>query len=168
MKLELIENKTSQEIGDIWREYHKNKDCISGSLTPNQFDLIFQRGTAYPTFLLPLPHDHGYEFIVCQFEANKIHMTPLIWYQTHKENAPECLVLSFFNELRTSKDLILMRGQFDQNSINVQQAQFLANELQLYYGSHNSRRLELLETFTKKPIQFKHMELIKELKTLSL
>lgn len=95
-------------------------------------------------------------------------MTPLLWYQTHKENAPECLTMVHYTELKDSKGVVLMRGEFDKKSISVQEAQCLANELQLYYSTDDPKRLQLLETFTSKPDAFKHMDLIAQLETIQL
>ncbi|XP_057336550.1 ATP synthase mitochondrial F1 complex assembly factor 1 [Microplitis mediator] len=168
MKLELLEDKGKQEITDIWLNYHKQKDCICGVMEPEIFDVMFEKGTEYPTFVLPLPRENGYEFILSQFSGTEVHMTPLIWYQTHQENAPECLKIIHYTDLRESKGLILMKGEFDTKSLDVQEAQCLANELQLYYTKNNPDRLKLLETFTKRPDEFKHMDLIAQLETITL
>ncbi|XP_046595543.1 methionine--tRNA ligase, mitochondrial [Neodiprion lecontei] len=168
MKVELIEGKSRDEIIQIWQEYHRQKDCISGAMSAQQYKKLFERGKEYPTFLLPLPRSEGYEFILSQFYDTEIHMTPLLWYQVHKENAPECLSMTHYAELAETKDLVLMRGEFDTKSINVQEAQCLVNELQLYYATDDSDRLRMLEKFTKKPDDFKHMDLIANLETISL
>lgn len=168
MKMDMIGDKTKDEIANIWTDYHKDKDYICGILTVEQFDKMFERGKKYSTFLLSLPRKHGYEFIVSQFYGLEIHMTPLLWYQAHKENAPECLTMVHYTELKDNKGIVLMRGEFDKNCISVQEAQCLANELQLYYCTDNTQRLQLLETFTKKPDEFKHMDLIAQLETIQL
>lgn len=168
MKVDMIQDKTKDEIIDIWKSYHTDKDYICGILTVDQFDKMFNRGKQYSTFLLPLPRKEGYEFIVSQFYGLEVHMTPLLWYQAHKENAPECLTMVHYTEFKDDKGIVLMRGEFDSKTINVQEAQCLANELQLYYCTENPKRLQLLETFTRKPDQFKHMDLIAQLETLDL
>lgn len=168
MKVDLIKDKSKEEIIEIWNEYHKHKDCICGTMTPEQYDKMFTRGKQYSTFLLPLPREQGYEFIMCQFYGLEVHMTPLLWYQTHKENAPECLTMIHYTELKDNKGVVLMRGEFDTKLLQVQEAQCLANELQLYYCNDNEQRLQLLETFTHKPNEFKHMDLIAQLETISL
>lgn len=167
MKIELIKDKSKEEITQIWYEYHKQKDCICGVLTKDQFNKMFERGKKYSTFLLPLPRENGYEFIVTQFHGTEMHMTPLLWYQTHKENAPECLTMIHYTELLDSKGIVLMKGEFDTKSISAQEAQCLANELQMYYCSDHTQRLRLLQLFTEKPDEFKHMDLIAHLETIS-
>lgn len=61
-----------------------------------------------------------------------------------------------------------MRGEYDSNVINAQEAQCLANQLQLYYSQNNESKIELLKRFTREPDSFKHMDVIKELENLSI
>ena len=53
-------------------------------------------------------------------------------------------------------------------SQNTHDAQFLANQVQLFYGSDDPSKLVLLEQFHKSPSEFKHMELISQLEKLDL
>ncbi|CAL7938226.1 unnamed protein product [Xylocopa violacea] len=168
MKVDMIQDKTKDEIINIWIDYHKDKDFICGILTVEQFDKMFERAKCYSTFILPLPRKQGYEFILSQFYGLEIHMTPLSWYHAHKENAPECLTMIYYTEFKDSKGIILMRGEYDKNCISVQEAQFLANELQLYYCVDIPKRIQSLETFTKKPDEFKHKDLIAQLEAIQL
>uniref|UniRef100_A0A182MQW6 ATP synthase mitochondrial F1 complex assembly factor 1 n=1 Tax=Anopheles culicifacies TaxID=139723 RepID=A0A182MQW6_9DIPT len=109
----------------------------------------------------------GYEFIMLQFAANTVHFTPLLNYQVHKENAPECLNMTMFTEC-SDKGIVLMRGEYDSKVLNAQEAQCLANQVQLYYSQNNESKVHLLETFTKNPDQFKHMDIIDELNNLKI
>ena len=61
-----------------------------------------------------------------------------------------------------------MRGEYDNKVLTAQEAQCLANQLQLYYTQSHPRKVEILETFTKKPENFKHMDVIKELDNLEI
>jgi len=168
LKVDLLTDKTPEEIKFIWSEFHKTKDVVYATLEPAVFKRIHDNSAQFPLFLFPLPRDQGYEFIVCEFNGNTAHFTPLIAYQTHKENAPECLTMDFFDELSEAKGLVLMKGEFDKNVISVLDAQFLANNLQLYYAENNPRRLKLLETFNRKPDEFKYMDLVAEIDLLNI
>ncbi|KAF2885515.1 hypothetical protein ILUMI_20665 [Ignelater luminosus] len=168
MKLELIQDKDVNEIKRIWEEYHKTKDVIAATIPIEIYNEINSKATNYPTFLFAIPRTQGYEFIVCQFYRNTVHFTPLLNYQVHKENAPECLTIVHYTEFKDNKGIVLMRGEFDKNVLNVQEAQCLANQLQLYYGQNDPQKIALLEQFTKRPDEFKHMDLIKQIETLSL
>lgn len=52
-----------------------------------------------------------------QYSTGSFYFTPLIKYQKFKENAPVCLSLIHYTELRENKDLILMRGEWDKDAI---------------------------------------------------
>lgn len=167
MKIELVADKTTEEIKHIWLEYHKQKEVLIATIPVDQYDRQMARGRLHPMFIVPLPRSEGFEFFLFQFAANTVHFTPLLCYQVHKENAPECLNIVHYTELR-DKGVILMRGEYDKNVINAKEAQCLANQLQLYYAQNNESKLRILETFTKKPAEFKHTDVINELANLSL
>lgn len=168
MKVELLQDKTSDEIKQIWLDYHKDKDVIVSVVPKDIYETLHQRGLEFPTFILPVPRSQGYEFIMCQFVAHEVHFTPLIAFQTHKENAPECLTITFYPDLQDSKGIVLMKGEYDPDILNAQEAQCLANELQLFYAQNNEGRLKLLQKFTYSPNEFHHMDLISEVEHLSL
>lgn len=81
MKLDLIENKTADEIKGIWLEYHKEKDVLVATIPSETYKMLEQRGKNHPIFILPLPRSQGYEFFLLQFASNTVHFTPLICYQ---------------------------------------------------------------------------------------
>ncbi|KAL9899371.1 ATP synthase mitochondrial F1 complex assembly factor 1 isoform 1-T2 [Glossina fuscipes fuscipes] len=167
MKTELIEDKNADEISKIWLEYHKTKDVLAATLTLEHYDALMETAKKHPIFLLPLPRSEGFEFIMLQFASNAVHFTPLLAYQVHNENAPECLTLSHYSECR-EKGIILMRGEYDSKVLNGQEAQCLANQLQMFYCKTDKGKQRLLETFTNKPREFKHKDLIKEVENIQL
>lgn len=61
-----------------------------------------------------------------------------------------------------------MRGEYDNKVLTPIEAQCLANQLKLYYLESDPRKIEILETFTKKPEDFKHMDVIKQLENLTI
>lgn len=81
MKIELLNDKSAEEIKQIWFEYHKTKDVITATLTTEQYEALMKKGNEHPIFILPLPRSEGYEFIMLQFAANTVHFTPLLAYQ---------------------------------------------------------------------------------------
>ncbi|XP_026726771.1 ATP synthase mitochondrial F1 complex assembly factor 1 [Trichoplusia ni] len=166
-KLELVEDKDARDIQTIWEEYHKNKQVISATIPRDTYANLQDNMKLSPTFLFPLPRSQGYEFVMCQSYGNTVHFTPLLAYQVHKENAPECLTMVHYTEL-AEKGIILMRGEYDKNVLDSQEAQCLANQFQMYYSGKDATKLQLLQTFTKNPDTFKHMDLIAQLENISL
>ncbi|KNC25001.1 hypothetical protein FF38_11885 [Lucilia cuprina] len=167
MKIELVQDKTAEEISKIWFEYHKTKDVLAATLTVQQFNSLMERAKKHPIFLLPLPRSEGFEFIMLQFANNTVHFTPLLAYQVHAENAPECLTIVHYTEM-SDKGVILMRGEYDSKVLTAQEAQCLVNELQMFYCINDEAKQKLLDTFTNRPDEFKHMDLIKEVENIQL
>ncbi|KAJ6637982.1 ATP synthase mitochondrial F1 complex assembly factor 1 [Pseudolycoriella hygida] len=167
MRVELLQDKSVDEIKHIWLEYHKQKEVLVATIPTAVYETQMKRGKEHPIFIFPLPRSEGFEFFLAQFALNTVHFTPLLCYQVHKENAPECLKMVHYTEF-SDKGLVLMRGEFDTKVINPQEAQCLINQLQLYYSQDNASKLQLLEKFTKEPANFKHMDVIKELENISL
>ncbi|XP_053605496.1 ATP synthase mitochondrial F1 complex assembly factor 1 [Plodia interpunctella] len=166
-KIDLVVDKEASEIQTIWEEYHKNKEVISATVPQRVYVTLQQHMVQYPTFLFPLPRSQGYEFIMCQNHGHTVHFTPLLAYQVHKENAPECLTMVHYTELE-NKGIVLMRGEYDKNVLNGQEAQCLANQFQMYYSGHEEKKLKLLQNFTQNPETFKHMNLISQLENIGL
>lgn len=73
-----------------------------------------------------------------------------------------------YTELKDSKGIVLMRGEFDKNVVDAKEAQCLANQLQLYYTQNDPNKIRLLDIFTNKPDEFKHADLVKEIESISL
>ncbi|KAL4703823.1 hypothetical protein ACJJTC_016790 [Scirpophaga incertulas] len=166
-KTELVKDKSAVEIKCIWEEYHKNKEVISAIIPQDQYTIIYNNMKEFPIFLFPLPRSQGYEFIMCQTYGHTVHFTPLLAYQVHKENAPECLTIIHYNELR-EKGIVLMRGEYDKNVLNGKEAQCLANQFQMYYNGKDDKKVHIMQKFVKNPHKFKHMDLISELENITL
>ena len=115
MKLSLVKDKSTEEISEIWRQYHANKDAVSAVIPIEMYSEMKLRFKEFPTFLFPLPRKQGYEFVVVQFDGDVAHFTTLINYQAFKENAPECLTIDHFPELAEEKGIVLMVGEYDKN-----------------------------------------------------
>jgi len=96
---------------------------------------------------------------MCQFVDQSCYFTSLLNYQAFKENAPICLTVTYFTEFQKEKEIVLMRGEYD-NSLKAHEAQCLTNQLQLYYGGQDAEKTELLWKFNKQPEAFKHLDLI--------
>lgn len=162
MKVELLESKSAQDIETIWNQYHKERSGLYAVIPDKFFTEMQSRFKKYPTFVFPLPRAQGYEFIMCQYLDHTCYFTSLLNYQTFKENAPVCLTINFFLELRNAKGIVLMRGELDENALKIHEAQCLANQFQLYYGGNDVKKEKYLWTFNRQPESFRHMDLLQD------
>jgi len=168
MKVDLLADKTPEEIALVWTEYWKNKDAVSAVIPVETYNNMEKRFQEFNTFLFPLPRDQGYEFVMVQFLGHEAHFSTLINYQAHRENAPECLGMIHYTELAQSKGIVLMVGEYDKQVLGPKEAKCLADMVEIYYSRPNERKLELLTKFTKTPHLFHHMDIIDEMNTLSI
>lgn len=82
MKVELVQDKSAEEISSIWQQYHIQKeDVVAATIPAKDYDQLSARSSQFPVFLFPLPRSQGYEFIMLQFQGNTVHFTPLLYYQ---------------------------------------------------------------------------------------
>ena len=166
MKLDLLKEKTAEEIGKIWNSYFKTKDSVTAVIPSLSFDHIVKSKKEFPMFLYPLPKSEGYEFVLSQFtNQNRCFFTSLINFQAYGDSAPWQLSLIYYTEFKESKGIVLMAGEFDTNCINILEAQCLVQQQQLFYATDNPTRLKLLMQFNCAPNSFKYMDLIKEIES---
>eukprot|EP00096_Caligus_rogercresseyi_P013483 TRINITY_DN6124_c0_g2_i2.p1 TRINITY_DN6124_c0_g2~~TRINITY_DN6124_c0_g2_i2.p1 ORF type:complete len:299 (-),score=98.79 TRINITY_DN6124_c0_g2_i2:231-1127(-) len=168
MKTELLMDKSKEEISSIWQEYHSKKTSISAVIPVEVFDEMKIRFREFNTFLFPLPRKEGYEFVVAQFSGHEAHFTTLINFQAYKENAPECLTMVHYPELAQEKGIVLMVGEFDSNVLSIAEAQCLANQVEMYYYRPSPPKSALMDTFLRRPNEFKHADLIAQMESVAL
>lgn len=163
LNLEMVKEKTAEEIGQIWTQYFATKDTISAVIPAMKFELMQKRAQSCPTFLYALPRAEGYEFFVGQWSSKHLHFTSLINIQTLAENAPSQLILYHYCELQEDKGIVLLTAEMDSTFLGVHEAQCLASQVPLFYATDRLETFGLVETFNHKPDKFKHMSVIAEL-----
>jgi len=167
MKVELLSPLSADEVSKLWTSYWTQRTAVCGVVPADTYTAIKTAAAIYSKFLLPLPRDTGYEFVFTQFHADEFHVCTLANYQAHQENAPECLCLVHYTDLR-DKGVVLMKGEYDTKVLSPQEAQYLANQLQLYYDGRDAAKLALVRCFNVTPHLFDHTSLITQLESLSL
>uniref|UniRef100_A0A0B6ZSV3 ATP synthase mitochondrial F1 complex assembly factor 1 n=2 Tax=Arion vulgaris TaxID=1028688 RepID=A0A0B6ZSV3_9EUPU len=165
LKMELIQDKTSQEITQIWNQYHSGKDCVFTVLKTEEYQNLMVKAKECPVFVYPIRRDDGFEFILSQFDRNEVYFTPLGMFQLVRENAPPCLTVIHYTELMQDKGIVLMNGQFDQKVLNQQLALSLVQQMSIFYG-RDSKYYDMVHRFNYQPVKFQYQELIDALKSL--
>ncbi|KAM4629154.1 ATP synthase mitochondrial F1 complex assembly factor 1 [Polymixia lowei] len=168
LNLDMIQDKTGEEIAELWMKYYSTKNTISAVIPTQTFELIFSRAKSCSMFLFALPQKEGYEFFLGQWAGYEFHFTSLINVQTRGEHAPSQLILYHYPDLQDSKGIVLMTAEMDPKFITVHQAQCLANQVQLFYGTQRQETFRLVEAFNHRPADFSHMAVIAELEQSGL
>lgn len=162
MNTDLIREKPAEEISELWKKHFESKDVVYAILPTEEYKEIQLKAKDFPVFVYPLPRGEGYEFFVQQWNGNGCHFTPLLSYQTHKENSPTCLSLRHYTELAEDKGIVLMVGHPDLNILSVSESQLLALQVKMFYGIQSALKFNLVRVFNNSPNTFKYMELVKE------
>ncbi|KAI8147525.1 ATP11 protein-domain-containing protein [Fennellomyces sp. T-0311] len=164
VNLELLEKEDAETVGQIWTQYHADKDCITAVIPKETYDTIFKRSQQYPLFVVPMPRESGVEFFFMQFNFHQCHFTSLLEYKAKGAEARPFLTISHFPELADSKNIVLMKGEISDNPrmIDTQNAQFLAFILQQFYATGGESKFKLVEKFHKEPHNFDYQELMNE------
>jgi len=165
MRLELLHDLPTAEITELWKNYHVDKNYVCAVINSDDYKLFQEMIGRYPVFLLALPKNGGFEFIYTQGQFSTLLFTKLSSYQLHGENAPVILSLRFYTDLSESKQIILMRGEYDPDSLSPIEAQSLVNQHQIFYNkgisADDQQRLKLVESFNTKPEEFDYNLLLK-------
>ncbi|OCT82713.1 ATP synthase mitochondrial F1 complex assembly factor 1 isoform X1 [Xenopus laevis] len=160
LNIDLIKDKDADNIKEIWKQYFSSRDTVYAVIPGESFELIQRRAQTCPSFLYALPRKEGYEFFVGQWSGNELHFTALINIQTAGDAAPSQLILYHFPEFQKDKGIVLMTSEIDTKFLNVQEAQCLANQVQLFYASDRAETHRLVEMFNHKSDEFKYMAVV--------
>ncbi|KAJ2850426.1 hypothetical protein IWW36_001916 [Coemansia brasiliensis] len=162
MKVEMLENKTAEEIGEIWTAYHATKDAVSAAIPAETYQRLLQVARKNPLFVLPLPREgQGVEFYFMQFDFHQVHFTSLLEYKTNQAQARPYLTLTHYTDFM-DRGIVLMRGELDteRNLLDVPNAQYLALQMQQFYITGGDEKRRLVEAFNHHPDQFDYRQLI--------
>ncbi|BFY99627.1 hypothetical protein BsWGS_02667 [Bradybaena similaris] len=165
LKMDLVHDKTPEEIIRIWNQYHSGKDCVFAVLKAEEYENLREKSKECPVFVYPVRRDDGFEFILSQFDINEVYFTPLGMFQLVRENAPPCLTLTHYTDLMEDKGIVLMNGQYDEKVLKQQLALSLVQQMSIFYG-RNSKFYNLVHRFNYEPHNFQYQELIDAFKSL--
>lgn len=111
VKLELLENESTEKIEKIWTEYHREKsDSLAAALSGETYKLFVQRAGASPFFIFPVYRKGGFFNMLCQFQDTCFLVTYLEAFKENPGLAPPCLTVSLYDDMVESKDIGLLRA----------------------------------------------------------
>ncbi|KAJ2345897.1 hypothetical protein GGF43_005105, partial [Coemansia sp. RSA 2618] len=154
MRLDRLEGKTADEIGEIWTQYHAQRDDTIAAVIPTHvYQRLLQTARRNPIFVLPLPRENqGVELYFMQFDFHQVHFTSLLEYKTNQTQARPFLTLTHYTDF-IDRGVVLMRGEVDteRRMLDAQGAQLLALLMQQFYITGGEEKRKLLETFNQRP-----------------
>ncbi|KAH9102773.1 hypothetical protein LEN26_006808 [Aphanomyces euteiches] len=171
VKLDELEKEAPDAIRRIWNDYHDDKtDAMGRVLTQNEFRTLVDRAKKCAFFVFPVyrvnkdTNEEGYFTMLSQFQDKCFLLTTLDAYRENPAQAPPCLTVSIFDDLVSSKELALIRGDVA-NLLDKDEASRLLDSLIQRYV--NDAHYSTVESFNLKPQEFSFDAYLEECKKLN-
>ncbi|RKO97057.1 hypothetical protein CXG81DRAFT_9414 [Caulochytrium protostelioides] len=194
MNVEKLGPLTAEQVGALWNGYHARKALSLSGVMPSDFwARLAARAARCPTFVLPLPRDGGWEFVLMEWQGRVLSFTPLVEYKAHGAAARPHLVVTHFTELAQDKGLVLMAGEITPcpkaaaeallasppgsdpvaaaarpptGLLTPAEAQNLVYQMQEFYVTGSDTKRALVQTFHEDPARFAYHQVIEAVEKL--
>ncbi|KAF5828377.1 assembly factor 1 for F1 component of mitochondrial ATP synthase [Dunaliella salina] len=156
VKLEELENKTTEEISAIWLQYHADvaDNRVASVMSAEEWTLLQERGKKSPMFVLPVAKPGGgFLTMVTQMQLPFTLVTLLEEYKRNGPGAAACMVVTHYPELSQSKKVVLTRGDLlDPKQVPAEEARAVLELLRAYYTDHEDYKAVF--DFNHNPMRF--------------
>ncbi|XP_075505417.1 uncharacterized protein LOC142542586 isoform X2 [Primulina tabacum] len=157
-----VKNKSSEEIADIWDDYHLGRGHIGASMKAKVYHLVEHRAVDCRYFVIPLWKGSGYTTMFVQVQMPHMLFTGLEDYKARGTQAAPYFTVSCYTEFADSKDLVLTRGNVVLPSkLSDSEAKWLLETAHSFYL--NDQRYKLVERFNKETREFEFKDVLKAL-----
>jgi len=172
LRIELMKDKTTNEVKDLWLTYHESRDNVHGVILPKDAaSTILNRASGGSSsssssntgggnknkcgfFISPIFRDSGFFMLVSQFmEPNHFVFAYLEDYRLDPTRAQPLLSVTIFDELVNSHDITLVRCDVVNRGVSDHEAyRVMQSHLDAYYSM--KEEFELVQTFNLAPNLF--------------
>ena len=163
MKLEKFRTLDKETLPEVWAAHFSEKPGNFGVSIPAKLaNLIKSRLENYPMFILPISRLTGHEIVLMDAVVGdnfSVQVTGLEEYKKLGIQAPTRSSFTFFTELATEKDLILIHGRFDSTEMNLTQSSLLLQNLCAAYSQ--DELFNWIRNFHDRPNEFDFSEFMK-------
>eukprot|EP00591_Stephanopyxis_turris_P004443 CAMPEP_0195521462 /NCGR_PEP_ID=MMETSP0794_2-20130614/18731_1 /TAXON_ID=515487 /ORGANISM="Stephanopyxis turris, Strain CCMP 815" /LENGTH=179 /DNA_ID=CAMNT_0040651025 /DNA_START=169 /DNA_END=708 /DNA_ORIENTATION=- len=155
MKTDLLQDKNKQQIIDIWKEYHADKKDTYGKVLDGEAGKnVLQRAKQCPFFIQPVFREEGFFTLVSQYQSPSYFlMAYLEDYKVDPTNARPLITFSVFDDLATSHDVTLIRGELINKGIENWEGKKIINNMLEAYANDEDYEVGALP-FNKTPESF--------------
>eukprot|EP01090_Pellita_catalonica_P008173 TRINITY_DN1887_c0_g1_i2.p1 TRINITY_DN1887_c0_g1~~TRINITY_DN1887_c0_g1_i2.p1 ORF type:complete len:216 (+),score=28.23 TRINITY_DN1887_c0_g1_i2:39-686(+) len=162
-----LREETPERIAEIWNRKHQSLPCVSAVIPTKKYKEFKEKALDYPRFVFPVPRNQGFLQVMqeAQMEVDTILFTNLADFQESGKHAPISLSLLYYTDLQESNDLVLLRGDVDTKKLTTIEAQYLVNQLQIWYQI-DTAKFELIKQFNDSPEGFDFDEVIKQVQVI--
>ncbi|KAK6124227.1 hypothetical protein DH2020_042063 [Rehmannia glutinosa] len=162
LDVDRAKNKSSEELADIWDDYHLGRGHIGVSMNAKLYHLLEQRTADCRYFVIPLWKGSGYTTMFLQVQMPYMLFTGLEDYKARGTQAAPYFTASYYKEFADTKDLVLIRGDVVFTSkLSDEEAKWLLETAQSFYL--NDVRYKLVERFNKETREFEFKDVLQAL-----
>ncbi|GAB5356178.1 hypothetical protein AAMO2058_000268700 [Amorphochlora amoebiformis] len=159
VKLHIMAMEEPDKIVKVWTEFHDRKlGVASGVLRGRRkFEVLMQRARKSPFFVYPLKSETpgNFSVLMAQFQGKHCLMTGLEDYVEKKEEASPHLVVTFYDELLSEKDLVLVRTDICNPGFSKESAEKMNSAIIKNYLT--SSGYEIVDKFNHAPKEFEKL-----------
>eukprot|EP00986_Skeletonema_menzelii_P018428 scaffold26639_cov151-Skeletonema_menzelii.AAC.4 len=158
LKTELLQDKSSTEISDMWMTYHEGKENVHGIVMDGKKGRsLLSKAAQCPFFIQPVFRGEGHFMIVSQFQTPNYFLLALLEdYKLDPAAAQPLLTISVFDDLAETKDVTLLRCDIINRGIEDDEGYKLCLNL-----INDYLEFEGVHMFNKKPDAFDVDEFVK-------
>lgn len=155
-KLDLLMAAPAAEVANIWISHHAQFAQYWGRvISTAAYNVLQPRLNTSRYFIVPVFRDKGIFNAVTNYNAEQgvIGVTPLQEWQNKGDHAQVHMLIQFFTELASAKDLVLVRCELQDKHMTRQDCALVTSLMLKFYTVQNLYD-EYVETFNKRPNSF--------------
>jgi ATP synthase F1 complex assembly factor 1 len=139
---------------EIWTKHHaEQKDTTSIAFNGEEGRDFLRRAKSCPFFIQPIFREEGFFNLLCQFQSPSFFLLAYLDdYKTSPEKANPLVTFSVFDDLATSHDLTLVRGEVVDRSVTFEEGEKIIKAMIHAYKDDNE--FQHVEAFNKTPEKF--------------
>jgi ATP synthase F1 complex assembly factor 1 len=151
VKLDLLQNESTEKIQEIWQEFHDNKDEVIGAYwTADEYRSFQKTGEKAAMFVFPVTRDDGHFVMLSQVQEKHCILTMLDEYKLDPVNAQPWMALTFYDDLAEDKDVVLVRGDVSVPKLTENEGKRLWGNVKHFY----LKEAEEVDNFNNNPNEF--------------
>jgi ATP synthase F1 complex assembly factor 1 len=163
MQMSLIEREPPSTVNRIWEEYHAERpDNIAMSIESSIYSNLSHRLKECNMFMLPIKRQGGHFMLISQSQDNSLLFTSLENYKAKQIFADPMFIFTFFEELQSTKGLVLGRGDILHGQISREEARDLIKNFFMYYLTSDLYE-DFVQTFNYDSSRFDYGKFCKQL-----
>jgi ATP synthase F1 complex assembly factor 1 len=153
VKIPLLAMETPHKITTVWRQRHDDDMARVGDVLPTTlYNTITSNSKQFPMFIFPVHRNNGFTVLVAQWQDKHCLFVGLEQFQKHDADAHPVVVLTFYDDFKDKKDIVLARFDITDPVVTKAEVQKLFKDVTHYYTTESG--LNWVRDFNLRPQTF--------------